>query len=111
MASSKLRTHPGQFSSNHDDSRSTITGLFHRAPAADPFQRLAHSLLSVPLDGGRFTFVADNCLKLNAQPPPLSRTAAPEFMLSNNETENEPPDAREVIHDGVKPDIRGPDDL
>lgn len=107
MASSKLRTHPGQFSSNNDDGRSTRTGLLHRAPAAEQFQRLAHSRLSVPLGGGGFTFVADNCLKLHAQPPSLSRTAAPEFKISNNETENEPPDAHEVNLDGVKPDIRG----
>lgn len=82
-------------------------GLFQRDPAANQFQRLSRSLQSVPLDGGGFTFVADNCLKLHAQPPSLSRTAAPEFMISNNETENEPPDAHEVNLDGVRPSIRG----
>lgn len=82
-------------------------GLLPRVPTADQFQRLSHSLLSVPLEGGGFTFVADNCLKLHAQPPSFSRTAAPEFIISNNETDNEPPDAHEVNLDGVRPIIRG----
>jgi hypothetical protein len=66
---------------------------------------------AVPLGGGGFTFVTDNCLKLHAQPPSLSRTAAPEFMISNNETENEPPDAHEVNLDGVRLGIRGSHEL
>lgn len=82
-------------------------GLLRRVPTADQFQRLSHSLLSVPLEGGGFTFVADNCLKLHAQPPSFSRTATPEFIISNNETDNEPPDAHEVNLDGVRPIIRG----
>lgn len=111
MASSKLRTHHGKSIRNNEDGRSKITGLLRRVPNADQFQRLAHSLLSVPLGGGGFTFVADNRLKLHAQPPSLLHTAAQEFMISNNETENEPPDAHEVNLDGVRPGIRGSDEL
>ena len=86
-------------------------GLFQRDPAANQFQRLSRSLQSVPLDGGGFTFVADNCLKLHVQPPALSRTAAPELMISDNETENEPPNAHEVNLDIARHDNRGFDEL
>lgn len=82
-------------------------GLLRRVPTADQFQRLSHSLLSVPLDGGGFTFVTDNSLELRVQPPSLSRTAVLEFMISNNETENEPPDAHEVNLDSARHSIRG----
>lgn len=95
MATSNLRTHHGKSIRNNEGGRSKIMGLLQCVPTADQFQCLSHSLLSVPLDGGQSPFVVDNCLKLNTQPPSLSRTAAPEFMISNNETENQPPDARQ----------------
>lgn len=107
MASSGLRTHQAKSISNNDGSRPTVSGLLQRVPIADQFQRLLHSLPSVPPGGGQSPFVVDNCLKLNAQPPSLSRTAAPEFMISNNETENQPPDAHEINLYGVRPSIRG----
>lgn len=111
MASSRLRTHQGKFICNNDGSRPTVSGLLQRVPIADQFQRLLHSLPSVPPGGGQSPFVVDNCLKLHAQPPSLSCTAAPEFMISNNETENEPPDAHEVNFHGARPGIRGSHEL
>jgi len=107
MASSKLRTHHGKSIRNSEGGRSKITGLLRRVPTADQFQRLPHSLLSVPQGGGQSPFVVDNCLKLNIQPPSLSRTAAPEFIIINNETENQSLDAHEVKFYGVRPSIRG----
>jgi len=107
MASSKLRTHQGKSICSNEGSRSKITGLLRRVPIANQFQCLSHSLLSVPWGGGQSPFVVDNCLKLKVQPSSLSRTAAPEFMISNNETENQPPDAHEVNLCDVRPSIRG----
>lgn len=85
MASSELRTHQAKSISNNYGSRPTVTGLLQRVPIADQFQRLLHSLPSVPPGGGQSPFVVDNCLKLNAQPPSLSRTAAPEFVIADHQ--------------------------
>lgn len=87
MASSELRTHQAKSISNNYGSRPTVSGLLQRVPIADQFQRLSHSLPSVPQGGGQSPFVVDNCLKLNAQPPSLARTAAPEFINNPNLTQ------------------------
>lgn len=82
-------------------------GLFQRAPTMDELRRSSRSLQSVRLDGGVLTFVADNWLKFHVQPPSLSCTAAPEFMFSDNETEDELPDAHEVNPDSARHNHRG----
>jgi len=107
MAASKLRTHHRKSIRNNEGGRSKITGLLQRVPTADQFQCLSHSLMSVPPGGGQSPFVVDNCLKLNMQPPSLLCAAAPEFMISNNETENQPLDAHEVNLYDVRYSIRG----
>lgn len=86
-------------------------GLFQRDPTADELRRSSRSIQSVRLDGGESTFVTDNWLRFHMQPPSLSRTAAPEFMISDNETEDEPPNAHEVNLDIARHDNRGFDEL
>ncbi|HEX9387426.1 MAG TPA: hypothetical protein VF918_13970 [Anaerolineales bacterium] len=107
MASSKLRTHQSKSIIDNEGSRSTITGLLQRDPTADELRRSSCSLQSVQLDGGVLTFVADNRLRVHVQPPSRSRTAAPERMISDNETEDEPSDAHGVNLDIARHNHRG----
>src|SRR6266487_6351256 len=107
MASSKLRTRQGKSTSNNDGSRSTIMDLLQRDPTADQLQRLSRSLQSVRLDGGVLMLIATDeaggyWLKSPVQTLHLARTAIPEFVIDDHESEGDPQDIREVNLDGVR---------
>ena len=112
MASSKLRTHQGKSIINNDGGRSTIAGLLQRDPTAHQLQRWSRSLQSVRLDGGVLMLIAadkagGDWLKSPVQTLHLARTAIPEFVIDDNESEGDPPDIREVKLDGARHSIRG----